>query len=464
MRVVGKFAAAFLAVSCVCLTLFGIVNARREVADIEESVTADLRSFGEELRAGIAASWEAGGAEKATDVLRGAASVKGSVELRWLAAGTQSRDVAIVTDEGDGVRVVSVELPVQVDGKIVGALALRRPIYDHRARLRAAVLEELGLAAVLAIGGGLLAVSLGVVLIGRPLQRIVAQARRIGDGDFSQRLRADGTDELGALKRELNAMCDQLAAARTRLEDESAARVETLEQLRHLDRLRTVGTLASSLAHELGTPLNVLLLRGESLASGELGAEDVTATGKTIAGQVKKMSRIVRQLLDFSRRAPARGEVELATVARRAADLLGSLAKKNKVGFRVTIDEDVTVRGDAGQLEQAVTNLIVNGVQAMPGGGEIGLRVGVDAAAQGPGRIEPMRAAFLEVRDQGPGVPPEHLARIFEPFYTTKPAGEGTGLGLSVACGIAEEHGGWIAARSGAEGGTAFTIYLPRSK
>jgi len=293
------------------------------------------------------------------------------------------------------------------------------------------------------------------------LRDVVAQAQRIGAGDFAQQISSHRRDEIGDLERAINEMCAQLGHSRDRLESEATARIELLEELRHLDRLRTVGTLASSLAHELGTPLNVLLLRGQAIAAGEDDAADLPMSGNIILAQVEKMSRIVRQLLDFSRRTTAMSEVRLSDVAHRTADLLRALAKKSNVTISVQVIGEPIVRGEAVQLEQAVTNLVVNGLHSMSKGGDLRLSVGVAHSAPATGGAAAVPAAFIAVCDQGCGIAPEQLTRIFEPFYSTRPAGEGTGLGLSVARGIAQDHGGWISAKSEPSSGSTFTLFIP---
>lgn len=261
----------------------------------------------------------------------------------------------------------------------------------------------------------------------------------------------------------LNAMCDRLVSARRGLEEESTARVEVLEQLRHLDRLRTVGTLASSLAHELGTPLNILLIRGQSLRDEKLDSGEVSEAGATVVSQVEKMRRIVQQLLDFARRRPPiRSEVRLSEVASRAKHLLSAMARKHGVEIELDVKTDASTLGDPTQLEQAVTNLMLNGIQAMTEGGVLRLEVRSEDSALAPNSSRPIRVGVLDTQDQGPGIGADELARIFEPFYTTKPEGSGTGLGLGVASGIAAEHGGWIKAASERGKGSSFALYLPR--
>ena len=256
-------------------------------------------------------------------------------------------------------------------------------------------------------------------------------------------------------------MCDQLQAARERVESETQARVVALEQLRHADRLRTVGTLASGIAHELGTPLNVILLRAKMLKRE--GGEVAEGAG-VIAGQAERMTRIVRQLLDFARRKePKRTRCDLVDVAEHTTSLLRTLAERANVTLRLERPASpLLAEVDPAQLEQALTNLVVNAVQASHGGGEVVVaadRREVEAPSGGTRVL-----ACLEVRDEGSGIAPEDLERIFEPFFTTKGVGEGTGLGLAVAHGIVDDHGGFIRAASAPGAGTTFAIYIPMER
>ena len=274
-------------------------------------------------------------------------------------------------------------------------------------------------------------------------------------GGIDPRARAEG-ERLVSVVSGVGAF--RLVEANARLEEESTARIETLETLRHLDRLRTVGTIASGIAHELGTPLNVLLLRGQALVKGACnGSEEVRDAGSVVVSQVQKMSRIVRQLLDFVRSRSGSvadvSELVVEDVAEHAVFLLASMGKKHGVFLLVERAREPTkVRGDFGQLEQALTNLIVNGIQAMPRGGDLRIRVASDED----------ETAVITVSDTGDGMTTEVCERVFEPFFTTKPRAEGTGLGLHVARGIVEDHRGSITVASERGRGTTFTIRLPR--
>jgi signal transduction histidine kinase len=264
--------------------------------------------------------------------------------------------------------------------------------------------------------------------------------------------------------RERTKMAERLVAADARAETETALRRSTVEQLRHADRLTTVGQLAAGLAHELGTPLNVVLGRAKAIASGEVTGQEALDNARTVAEQGERMARIIRHLLDFAcRRAPHRSETDLRQAADLALGLLAPLAKKNGVKLRRT-EESATVvaQVDADQIQQVLTNLVVNAIQAMPRGGAVIVDVRrVRASAAGATAKGEADFGRIDVRDEGPGIAADVLPKIFDPFFTTKGAGEGTGLGLSVADGIVREHGGWMEVESAPGKGSCFSIFLP---
>ena len=169
----------------------------------------------------------------------------------------------------------------------------------------------------LLIGGmvvisGLLAAWLGVRLIGQPLRRLIDKTRRVATGDLAGPVHLQSHDELAELSESLNQMCAQLAESQSMIQQESAARIAAIEQLRHTDRLKTVGRLAAGIAHELGTPLNVVSGRAGLIVSGKLAADEIGPSAAAIKTEVDKMTKIIRQLLDFARvNTPRRVPVDL---------------------------------------------------------------------------------------------------------------------------------------------------------
>ncbi|MDE3035180.1 MAG: PAS domain S-box protein [Nitrospirota bacterium] len=225
------------------------------------------------------------------------------------------------------------------------------------------------------------------------------------------------------------------------------------EQLRHTERLAELGTLASGMAHEIGTPMNVILGRAEFLMRRT--QEEQTQKGlETIVAQVERITKLMNQLLTFARRRPSeRGPMDVGRAVDTCLEILSERLARHHVKVDKTIPPDLPpVHADSDQMSQVFLNLFINAVHAMPEGGR--LRI----AAEPTGNH-----VTITVADTGHGIPEEHLTKIFTPFFTTKEVGKGTGLGLTVVHGILQEHGGTITVDSQKGQGTTFTLMLPIS-
>jgi two-component system, NtrC family, sensor kinase len=307
------------------------------------------------------------------------------------------------------------------------------------------------------------AIGLGAVVVGRPMRSLAEKARRVSRGDYSGPLEIAQRDEIGELASEMNSMCDELMNASERLKQEVRARASAQDALRHADRLTTVGILAAGIAHELGTPLNVVSMRARMISTGEVQGDEVKKNAEIIHQQTGQMTRIIRQLLDFAGRRPAKmTQFSLDQVAAESVAMLHPLAEKGGCSLSVVPTEKVEIEGDANQIQQVIANLVINSVQAMPEGGPVTISVN-KVRAQPPPDLGGQESAYarLDVKDQGSGIAPDVLPRIFEPFFTTKPVGDGNGLGLPVAWGILKDHRGWIAVDSKPGLGTTFSLFLP---
>ncbi|MBW1732090.1 MAG: GHKL domain-containing protein [Deltaproteobacteria bacterium] len=172
-----------------------------------------------------------------------------------------------------------------------------------------------------------------------------------------------------------------------------------------------------------------------------------------IINQASRASEVVRNLLDFSRtEAPSLTKLEVKEVVQKTVNLIRNQLMIVGVKLECNTPERIPpIRGNLHNLEQVFLNLLLNAIQAMPNGGKI--TIGVREAEDG--------YVAIEVSDTGVGIKPEALEKIFDPFYTTKPAGRGTGLGLSIVYGIVKKHGGYVEVKSEVNVGTTFTVYLP---
>ncbi len=378
---------------------------------------------------------------------------------------TERTTSTVLIADKNGSTTAYTYVPVEIDGQAAGSVEVSNPMSDYEQNTRRSLVASLvslfcvTVLCVAVIFWG------GFRMVARPLQRLIRQVNQIGEGNFDQQISLSSSDELGDLAVAVNDMTMRLRQQRDTIESETEARIRTQRQLRHADRLGTIGTLAAGVAHELGTPLNVVAGRAGLIASGRLSSDDVTKSAITIQSEAERMTAIIRQLLDFSRqKTSAPSQIELCEVLRRTCDLMRPLATKSTVDLKLSVPaEPVMILADAAQVQQVVTNLLGNAVQAMPDGGTIDISL-QQSDRQPPPDIESDADAFvcIGVHDSGRGMSDDELQHAFEPFFTTKDIGQGTGLGLSIAYGIIREHGGWIEAESGPKNGTTFRVYLPK--
>jgi signal transduction histidine kinase len=234
---------------------------------------------------------------------------------------------------------------------------------------------------------------------------------------------------------------------------EQAERRLAVDQLRHAERLKVIGTLSAGVAHEIGTPLSVIAGCAEMIA--ELSSDErILRHTVAIGDQTARITTIVRQLLDFGRRRGVdRSRVDLAEIVGSTTAMLRSTADKYGCAIEIVPGDPLATRGNPAELEQVLSNLLLNALQASERGGVI--RVATRAVGD---------RACISVEDHGRGIPPEHRPKIFDPFFTTKGVGEGTGLGLSVSYGIVLDHGGAIEVDSDVGRGTRFDVLLPLAR
>ncbi len=255
----------------------------------------------------------------------------------------------------------------------------------------------------------------------------------------------------GSLLREQGAP----AGAALLIED-ITERVALERAARQAEKLAALGTLSAGLAHELNNPIGIISSRIELMLM-EAGAQGLPAQVRedleVLHRNAQRVARIARGLLSFARPSPGeRGPVDLNQVVEETLLLVERQVTKSGIRIVTTLDPAIPpIRGDANALQQVVLNLVTNAREAMDGEGVIRIETG--PAPGRPGWVH------LVVADTGPGISPEALAKIFDPFYTTKVGG--TGLGLSVSHGIVRDHGGTVEVQSEPEKGTAFVLSFP---
>lgn len=481
MKLALKVVLASVLGTLAVLAMFGWFRVEREVALFDSDMRKDHGLIAATLAVSIANTWPSLDPDRVIDLIRRADTERPGLQLAWIHPDGRSSAGPPVFPKSPVSKLVKMEqivredpsapdrhylvtrVPVRANGQVLGAIGIAEAtvIRDNyiRSTVRNSVLATIAMIATSGIG----VLVLGVWLVGRPLRLLANKAKRVGQGDLSGALDLRQNDEIGELAHEVNSMCERLAEANARTQAETAARIQTLEQLRHADRLITVGRLAAGIAHELGTPLNVIVGRVKMLRRGDVEPPVAAEYLSVVSEQAERIATIIRQLMDFARRRePKVAAVDLRAISRAIVKLVEPLARKRRITLSVTSHEPVVAQGDATQLEQVLSNLVVNAIQACDEGGRVTISFStteLDSVSNG-GRNR-TRRAHLSVSDDGHGMDEETRRRIFEPFFTTKEVGQGTGLGLSVAHGIVEEHGGSINVRSAPNYGSTFTVVLP---
>jgi signal transduction histidine kinase len=356
-------------------------------------------------------------------------------------------------------------VPLRHRGKVEGAMELR---IDLRRVMPEGYLDK----ALLAAGGLFLvfALLLGLFLrqsIGKPIYQLMDGMDQVIRGDLTAALPLDRADEIGRIAYRFNEMTAQLRDAQEEIRNNAQAKIKLEQRLRQSEKLATIGQLAAEIAHEVGTPLNVIGGRARTIDRKADVPETVRKNAQIIADQAGRITKIIQQMLDLSRRRnPDRVAVDLPGCVAAALELLEYQMEQAKIRVRNTIPRDLPqVHGDPDGLQQVFINLVLNAVQAMSSGDQGGtLSLSAEVAMRRKEGLEvapPQRFVSVEISDTGAGIPEDLRGQIFEPFYSTKDKGEGTGLGLTVVHGIVKEHDGWIDVRHPEEGGTLFRVHLP---
>jgi signal transduction histidine kinase len=484
MRLTFKLVSVFMLANIALAVVYGYLAVQREIRLFRESTHTEAHSLGKAMEGVLAQAFQSTGRQAVLECVRRANAEEEQLRIRWvwfdlqpgaddapsapreeLTAISIERHLTIEAQDPAGGRYLHVYWPVKLQPDRPGGLEFSRPMAKLDQQEREIIRRTALLVGEMVLLSGILAAVLGLRFVGGPLRQLMEKIRRVAAGDLQGPVHVGSRDELAELAEGLNGMCEQLSESQSKVRKETAARIAAMEQLRHADRLQTVGRMAAGIAHELGTPLNVVSGRAELIASGKLSPDETRQSAAAIKTEAARMTKIIREVLDFARPSkPHKASVDLRQVVRQTMDLLGRLAEERNVRLCFAPDsEPATAEVDVGQIQQVLINLIMNAVQAMPQGGKAEVAVG-RTTARPPGQDDDGETTYfsIEVRDEGVGIPEQNLPHLFEPFFTTKDVGEGAGLGLSISYGIVQEHGGWIDVTSRPGEGSCFTVYLPQ--
>ncbi len=468
----------------VLLAIDGNISYETAIRQFDADMADHAEQIGLIVAGMVAETWQENGEHRALRLIEDANMANKRISFRWFflddlsverrtviaaeledTAGADKGVVSLLHTNKEGERFRVTYVPTEVPSGRRGALELTQSLAPLADYTRKMLVRSLVITALLATISGIILYVFIHVKIRGPLERLSAKAMRIGKGDIDPDLPVKGGDELADLSRTMNDMCTRLLIAKGKIDFEHEARIKTLEQLRHSEKLSTIGRIAAGIAHELGTPLNVVDGRAAMIIKEDLDYAETREYARIIKHQAEKMATIIRQLLDFSRRGTTQKVLQgIEVVLRPVIGLLQPLADRQQATLKLVVepDTDALVCVDGGQVQQIVTNLVVNALQAMTEPGCITIAVAneeICSVERTDGRRK--RILRIAVADEGPGIAEHHREHLFEPFFTTKQTGSGTGLGLSIARELAEEQGGWLEADNRAERGACFLLFLP---
>ncbi len=362
------------------------------------------------------------------------------------ALGPDAAERPVAVDEridASGEPVLEVRAPLHVSTRFWGSLAVGFSLAPVKEQARALGRKAVLVALVLLLGNSLLTAAYVESLI-RPVLALNRKMRRAGLGDLTVRAEAGRSDEVRELGEAFNRMMAELEQARAREKAQEA-------RLARAEKMAAVGTLAAGVAHEVNNPLAGILLCLDMLEAAPADAGACRRYLALVRDGIQRIEHTVVNLLDFSRPREVQAcRTSLSDRLRRVADLASYQLRKSGVEVRFELSPRDAVLADPFQMEQLFLNLVLNAIQAMPRGGLLTLRT-----APAPGGV------VAEVVDTGAGIPEEIRSRVFDPFFTTREVGQGTGLGLSVSYGIVAAHGGTIDLESEAGKGSLFRVVLP---
>lgn len=310
------------------------------------------------------------------------------------------------------------------------------------------------------------------VMVRKPVRQLIAGTQHVAEGDLDYSIPVGAGDEIGSLAASFNRMTGELKKARTeitewtrtleaRVREKSDELARATQQLVQSEKMASLGKLAAVVAHEINNPLAGILtytkLVSRLLEKGMDGGARLPEAKRhleIIENESRRCGNIVKNLLTFARQAPLNPQKnDLNAISARCLLLVGHQMQLQSIDLEKNFDAALPpIYCDAGQVQQALLAVLMNAIEAMPRGGRLRVATHYDAAR---------RAGRVVVTDEGPGIPPEVVPRIFEPFFTTKEEGKGVGLGLAIAFGIIQQHGGSIEVVSTGQRGTTFTVFLP---
>lgn len=467
------------------LMIDGNVNYEAELQQFDIDMADNARQIGWIVAAMISDTWQESGPEKAIRLIDDANRADHLITIRWVwldelkqqyprgipeleAAANRTgipKQVSFTALNANREEQRYTYMAVAVPGDRAGAIELSQSLVPRVKFAQRMLIRSLLITTLLALVSGIIIYCFIHIKIRRPLEKLSQKAIEIGKGNLTPDLEIKGEDELVGLSCLMNDMCTRLLIAKEKIHFEHLARLKTLEQLRHTEKLSTVGQIAAGIAHELGTPLNVVDGRAKMIIAEPLEPDEVVKCARIITTQAERMTTIIRQLLDYSRKKKSQPKTleSVETIVRQVFHLLTPMAAKQSIALVVHIapETKMACRIDAQQIQQVFMNIIMNSIQASPQGSTVQVQIAnvtLKSMLHTDDQIK--KSIRIDVLDEGQGIAEDQLQEIFTPFFTTKQIGLGTGLGLSIARELLDEHNGWIEVENRRAQGARFSIFL----
>lgn len=288
-----------------------------------------------------------------------------------------------------------------------------------------------------------------------PITRLKEASEKLGHGDLGLRIEKSGVTELDNVVEEFNRMAYNIEQQHIKQEQLFTEKINLEKTLRHTDKLATIGQLASGLAHEIGTPLNVISGRAEHLLNKLPEVQPGIKNLEIIIRQSERITKTMQQLLAFSRKPAAHfAELSLEEIILEAFSLCQMKQRATDPQIKIVLNLlEKTMLADEDGIRQLFVNLMLNSFHVLQDGGTIEVHSFLNP--------ENDQEIILTYIDDGPGIPLDYKERVFDPFFTTKDVGEGTGLGLFMVTNIVQEHHGHIALDTSSTEGTKFILSFP---
>lgn len=490
MRISTKLTLSLTSIGLLIFISYGLYHLSIEQQDLEQVINRQTKLLGKGLQIAIENAMRDKQLADITELLKGLEQIEPELKVRvydgqgkvfpdaignYYTSDFQERLHAALKNDAterfyypsEKHEYITMLLPLQNEsGEKLGILVMVRALHEMRRDLdvtrRNLAISTL---AFILIAAPLCTV-ICLIYIGWPLQRLTDGMKQIRDGNFSPLPLINHQDEIGILLKTFNTMAAELANARQKIKEEAQSRRHVQAALQEADKLITIGQLSAGLAHEIGSPLQILKGRGEHLLLCADHPEEVIRHARILTSQTERITRIVQQLLEFTRRRPPHyTRIDLREPVNAVLNLLEYEAHKKQVELCYKAAKVLPlIVADSDGIQQIVLNLITNALFATNAGGRI--VVAVEPYQLGPdlAHSEVVEAVQLIVRDDGCGMSQEILKHLFDPFFTTRHEQGGVGLGLAVARSIITAHHGSIKAESVPGLGSTLTIILPVEK